>query len=181
MREAVQSGGEMVNGVVGHGHGTVAAFVVNFEAEIGDVFFADLNVVRDALAGSHLAPAAFVETEVGVNQIAVIFDEPIDAVVRAAAFFIGGDGDNDVAVGLEAFAFVADEIRHPDGGLGFVVGCAAAVEVAVAFGKDERIEAPVFPFGFDDVAMGEQKESVCGRPCRDSEQPDWPCAGRRRR
>ena len=80
------------------------------------------------LPSTFFAPAAFVQRKVGIDQVAVIFDQPVDAVVRAAAFFVGGERDDDVAVRLEAFAFVSDQIGDPDGGLRFVVAGAAAVE-----------------------------------------------------
>src|SRR3984957_17010139 len=88
----------------------------------------------------------------------MIFVEPVDATVGAAAFFVGGEGNDDVTVGLEAFLFVLDQVGDPDGGLGFVVAGAAAVEVAVFFGEDEGIERPVFALGFDDVGVGEKEE-----------------------
>ncbi len=53
-----------------------------------------------------------------------------------------------------------NEIGDPDGGLGFVVAGAAAVEVAVLFGEDEGIERPVFALGFDDVGVGEEEERL---------------------
>src|ERR1700689_361521 len=88
----------------------------------------------------------------------MIFDEPVDAAVGAAAFFVGGEGDDDVAVGLEAFLLVLDQVGDPDGGLRFVVTGAAAVEVAVFFGEDEGIERPVFAFGFNNVGVSEEQE-----------------------
>ncbi len=58
------------------------------------------------LAINDFAPAAFVETKLRVDQIAMIFDEPVDTVERAAAFFVSGERDDEVAVGDEAFLFV---------------------------------------------------------------------------
>ena len=159
-RESVERGGEMIDGVVGNRQRAVAAFVVNLEAEIDDVLFADLDVVGDFLAVERFAPAAFVERVFGVDPIAMIFDEPVDAAVGAAAFFVGGEGDDDVAIGLEAFLFVLNQVGDPDGGLGFVVAGAAAVEVAVFFGEHEGIDGPVFALGFDDVGVGEEEERL---------------------
>jgi len=86
----------------------MSAFIADLEAEIDDVFFADLNVVGDFLAACFFAPAAFIQTELCIDKLAVILDQPVDAVVRSAAFFIGGEGDDDVTGGLEAFAFITN-------------------------------------------------------------------------
>jgi hypothetical protein len=51
-----------------------------------------------------------------------------------------------------------NEIGDPDGGLGFVVAGAAAVEEAVFFVELEGIHGPVFALGFDDVGVGEEEE-----------------------
>src|SRR5215467_14522258 len=90
----------------------------------------------------------------------MIGNEPIHAVEGAAAFFIGGERDDNVAVGLEAFFFVLNQVGKPDGGLGFIVAGAAAVEVAVALVELEGIHAPVFALGFDDVGVSEQEDGL---------------------
>src|SRR5947207_11676938 len=69
-----------IDGVVGDGQRTVAALVAHFKAKIDDVLFGDLKIVGDMLAANHFAPAAFVEGKFRVDQIAVIGDEPVDAV-----------------------------------------------------------------------------------------------------
>ena len=51
-----------------------------------------------------------IEDELGVDQIAVILEEPVDAV-GFAAFFVGGEGEDEVAVGTIVFALQADEGR----------------------------------------------------------------------
>ena len=81
------------------------------------------------------APAAFVQAELGVDQVALVLEQPLDAVVRATALFVGRERDDDVAIGLEAFALVANQVGDPDRRLRFVVADAAAVEVAVFFGE----------------------------------------------
>ena len=103
----------MIDGVVCDRQRTVAAFVANFKAEIHDVLFADLQIVGDVLAVNDFAPAAFVQTEFGIDEIAMIFDEPVNAVERATAFFVGRERDDDVAIGLVTFAFVPDQVRCP--------------------------------------------------------------------
>src|SRR5690349_14134475 len=109
------------------------------------------------LAANHFAPAAFVEGKIRVDQIAAIGEEPVDAVEGPAPLFISGKRNDDVAVRLESFLFVLNQVGDPDGGLGFVVAGAATVKIAVAFDELKRIHAPIFALGFHDVAVGEQK------------------------
>src|SRR2546421_11281422 len=90
----------------------------------------------------------------------MIGNEPVHSVEGPAAFFVSGEGDDDVAVGLERFLLVLNQVGDPDGGLGLVVAGAAAVEIAVAFIELKGIHAPVFVLGFDDVGMGEQKDGL---------------------
>jgi len=54
----------------------VAAFVTHLKAEIDDIFLANLEIVGDSLGARGFAPAAFVESELGINEIAVIFEQP---------------------------------------------------------------------------------------------------------
>src|SRR5260370_36235863 len=95
------------------------------------VFFADLKFVGDSLPAGGFAPAAFVESEFGINKVAVILQEPVHAVVRPAALFIRGESHDDVAVGLEALILVLDQGGDPDGRLSLVVASAAAGRTAI--------------------------------------------------
>ena len=131
LRQPIERAGEVVDGVVGNGQRTVSALVAHLEAVVDDVLLAHLDVVRELRAVDRLAPAAFVQANSASIELALVLQQPLDAVVRAAAFLVGGERDDDVAVGLEAFALVANEIRDPDGRLRLVVARAAAVEVAV--------------------------------------------------
>src|SRR5580693_3410665 len=92
----------------------------------------------------HLAPSAFVQRELGIDEIAMVLDQPIDAVVRTAALFVRGECDDDIAIRLVAFAFVADQVGRPRGHLRLVIGGAAAIVKSVFFGENEWIQAPVF-------------------------------------
>ena len=125
----------MIDGVVRDRQRAVAALVRHLQPVVDDVLFAHLHVVRDPLAGDRLAPSALVEAELGVDQIALVLQQPDDAVVGAAALFVGGERDDDVAVRLEAFTLVANQVGDPDRRLRLVVAGAAAVEVAVALGE----------------------------------------------
>jgi hypothetical protein len=133
---------------------------VYLQAKIHDVFFADLQIVGDVLSVDDFAPAAFVETKFRVDQVAMILDEPGNAVEWASPLFVGGEGDDDVAVRNEALFFELDEVGEPDGGLRLVIPGTAAVKVAVFFVELERIHAPVFALGFDDVYVREEKKRL---------------------
>ena len=134
----------------------MAAFIADLQPEIDYVLLADLHVIRQSLAIRHLTPAALVEAKLSLDQIAPVLDQPIDAVVRPAAFLIRRERDDDVAVRAKSFLLVADEIRDPQRGLGLVVRGAAAIEEAGAFVKLERIHAPVIPARLHHVGMGQQ-------------------------
>ena len=160
LRETIQRSRKVIDRVVGNWKRTVAALVVHFEAEVEDPFFADLNVIRDFLPARRLAVAAFIERKFRVNQFAVILDEPLDAVVRPATLFIGGERDNDVAIRLEAFLLVEDQIREPNRGLRLVVAGPAAVEISVLLDELEGVHAPVGAQGLDDVGVREQQDRL---------------------
>ena len=155
--EPVERAGEVVDRVVGDGQRTVSALVVHLEPVVDDVLLAHLEIVGDARAGDRFAPAALVQTEVGVDQIALVLEQPLDAVERAAAFLVGRERDDDIAIRLESLTLVPNQIRDPDRGLRLVVADAAAVEVAVLLGERERIHAPVFALRLDDVGVREQQ------------------------
>src|SRR5215472_17315048 len=90
----------------------------------------------------------------------MIGEEPVHTIEGPAALFIGGERDDDVAIGREPFFFVLNQVGEPDGGLGFVVAGATAVEIAVTLDELEWIHAPVFALGFYDVGMGEQEDGL---------------------
>ena len=134
------------------------SFVADLQTEIDHVLFADLEVIRDLLAAGAFAPAALVEAELGVDHFALVLNQPLYAVEGTASLFVGRERDDDVAVRLEAFAAVTDEIRDPDRSLGLVVAGAAAVKVAIALDELERVHAPVFAFGFHNVGVRQKQE-----------------------
>jgi hypothetical protein len=133
------------------------AFVADFQPKIDYVLFAHLNVVGDPFAPGGFAPAAFVQSVLRLNQVAFILEQPLDAVVGAAAFFVGRKRHDDVAVRFEAFAFITNEVGDPYGGLRLIVAGAAPIEVAVPLDKLKRIHAPVFAFGFHHVGVCQQQ------------------------
>jgi hypothetical protein len=141
----------------------VAAGIGHLEAEVLKDLFARLHFVGQVLPLAHVAAAAFVDRVLGVDQIAMVLDQPVDAV-EVAAFLVGGERENQIAIGRVAFLpepnQVGDELRRHR----LVVAGAAAVEEAVPLQEDERIERPVLALRFDDVEVGEQEQRLA-RPC----------------
>lgn len=95
----------------------------------------------------------------------MIGDQPACAIA-APTFLVGGERDDDVAVGNLPLLLQLDDVRDPDSGLRFVVRRAASVEVPVAFGKLEWLEIgrPVRLERFDHVEMRKQQQWL--RPVR---------------
>ncbi len=87
----------------------------------------------------------------------MIFHKPSRAIVWPSAFFVCRESDNDVAIGLEPFTFITNQIGDPNRGLRLVIRRAAAIEKSVALNKGERIHAPVLPLRFDDIGVSKQK------------------------
>ena len=82
--------------------------------------------------------------------------------VAVASLFVGGQGEDEVAVGLVALLAVADEVGHELRGHGLVVGRPAPVEVAALLAEHEGIEGPVLAQRLHHVEMGEQQEGPAG-------------------
>ena len=159
--EPIQRRGQPIDRVVADGHGAVAALVRDLQIEVAIELLGGLHGVEQLLAGALAPAAAFVQAELRLDQRAMIVDQPRDAVV-VAAFFIRGERDDDVALGLQAFLSIADQVGDEDRGHRLVVGGAAAVVVAVALDELERIEIgrPVFLVRLDDVEMREQQQRL---------------------
>lgn len=153
--------GEVVDGVVGAGLGAMAAGVAGGHGEGEEGLFGSLHGVGGEAAIACLgASGVDVDAELGVDEVAAVLEEPVDAVGFGAAFFAGGEGEDEVAVRGEAFAFEADEVGDEEGGVALDVLGAPAVEVAVAFEEAEGIDGPVVAAGFDDVEVGEEDDGA---------------------
>ena len=138
----------------------MAAFVAHFKTEIGVGLLGQSDVIGNTLAIHTLAAAAFVQRVIGLNQFALVLQQPVDAVVRSAAFFVRSQRDNQIAIRFEAFALIPDQIRNPDGRLRFVIGGSASVEVAVLFNELERVHAPVLALRLHDIDVGQQQNRL---------------------
>ncbi len=99
--------------------------------------------------------------ELGVDQVAVVLDEPLDAVVLAA-LFVGRQRENQIALRLIALLLQAQKGRHQRGVAILHVLCAASVEVAVLFAENERVERPVGRLRFDHIEMPDEQNRPSG-------------------
>ena len=97
--QALQRVGQAVDRVLLHGHRAVAARVLDLQPVGRGVLLAHLDEVQQPLAAADLAPAALVEAELGVDELAPVLQQPVDAVVGAAALLVRGEGDDEVAAG----------------------------------------------------------------------------------
>ena len=95
-REARERLRQVVDRVVLHRHRAVAARVDHLELEILVDLLARLHLVGQVLAFPYRAAAAFIDRQLGVDQVAVILDEPVDAV-ELTAFLVGGQRQNQIA------------------------------------------------------------------------------------
>jgi len=71
--------GEMVDGVVGRRHRGVPALIEDLQPVVEVHLFHRLQAVADQLAVLDADAASLVEGVLGVDQVAVVLDEPLDA------------------------------------------------------------------------------------------------------
>src|SRR5919205_92849 len=93
----------------------------------------------------------------------MILEQPVDAI-GSAALLVGGERDDDIAIGYVLLAHHTNGVGDEDRRHGFVVGGAAAIVVAIAFSKYERIEirGPIGLERFDDVDVCKQEQRLAG-------------------
>jgi hypothetical protein len=122
-----------------------------------------LHAVEEWLPVAVNAAASLVDHQRRVHLVAVILEQPVDAV-RGAALLVRGQRDDDVTVGDVALLLRPEDVRDEDRRHRLVVGRAAPVVVAVPLREDERVEIgrPVGLERLDDVEMREEQQ----RPAR---------------
>jgi hypothetical protein len=88
----------------------------------------------------------------------MFLEQPLDAVI-IAAFFVGGEGQNQIAGRLPPFLLQPDKVGHQNGVAVFDVAGAAAIKVAVQFRELEwiKIGRPILFEGLHYVEMSEEK------------------------
>src|SRR5579864_9235003 len=87
----------------------------------------------------------------------MILDQPIRAV-EIAALFVGGKGENDVAIRDIAFLLETKQSRNQDGIAIFHVLSATAVKIAVFLDELERIGSPILAACLDHVEMSNEQD-----------------------
>ena len=138
----------------------MAARISRSELKVGIQFLSRVHndVERFAMLSGHAA-AIGIEHKVAVDQVAMILQQPINAV-RCAAFFVCRKGENDVAIGLKPSLLQADESGHRNGVAVFHVLRASSIEIAVLLDKLKRIRGPVLTAGFDDIQMSNGQDRL---------------------
>src|SRR5947209_190560 len=157
--ETFETRGQRVDGVVLDGQGAVPALVLHLQREVARHLLGGLHAVEEGTPATLAPAAALVDAELGVQEVAVVRDEPGRAV-EVAALLVRRQRDDDVAVWAEALLLVAYEVGDEDRGHRLVVNRAAPVEVAVALRELERIEVgrPVLPLRLDHVEVRQQED-----------------------
>ncbi len=98
------------------------------------------------------AAAIVVQDEFGIDQRAMILEQPIDTI-GSAAFFIRGHRQDDVAARRVTFLLHSNQRRRHDRVSILHVGGAASVKVSFLLDKLKRIGGPVFAPGFNHVEV----------------------------
>ncbi len=151
---------EMIDGVIRHRQRAVAAGIGYLQLKIGVELFGGVHRDDHGLAVAGVDAAAIgIENVLGVDQIAMILQQPIDAI-GFAAFFVGGEREDDVAIRPVIFLLEANQRGDEDGVAAFHVLRAAAVEVAVLLDEFEGVDGPVFAAGFDHVQVPDEEDGL---------------------
>ena len=118
---------------------------------------------RLAMIRQHAA-AIVVEHELGVDQFAMILDQPVHAI-RCAAFLVRRQRENNVAAGHVSFFLHADQRgRHDRVAILHVAG-APPVVISVLLDELKGIGRPVLAARFHHVEMADQQHRlVLARP-----------------
>ena len=137
----------------------MTAFVFDGQLVAHRDFFAGLDRVADWFAVLQPDTAALIQGEFGIDQVAVVFQQPLDSQrILVEDFFIGLQRHDDVAVGLVALLSVADEIGDEGRRHVFVIAAATGIKIAVLLDQLERIGRPVLAAGGNHVDMSDQQD-----------------------
>ncbi len=167
--------GQVINRIVRRGQGTVPAGVEHRQFEIGVLFLAGLHIYVHGLAihGRHAARIR-VQCELGVDQVAMVLQQPIDAV-RFAALLIRGQRQNQVPVGTVALATEADEGGHQNGVVHLHVLRPAPVEITVLLHELEWVGGPILTPRLYHVEVTDDQHRLAWRRCPAGAPPCCPC------
>jgi hypothetical protein len=99
----------------------------------------------------------------GIDQVAMLRHEPVDAVCRTT-LFVGGQSQDQVARRTEIPLLHAQECGHQHSVVALGVLGAASVEESALLDEFERVDTPVAAQRFDDVQVSD-KEDRFRRTC----------------
>jgi hypothetical protein len=107
-----------------------------------------------------ITPATLVQSQLRVDQVSMILDQPFDAVVRTTALLIRCQRYDEIAGRLQPFSLVPDQARDPDGRLRLIVTRATPVKETIPLNQLKRVCTPVFTFGFYYIRVGEKQDGL---------------------
>src|SRR5580704_901273 len=142
----------------------MTAGIQRFDLKIRVNLLAGLNRGENPLSAISLELSAIeIDAVLRVDPLAMIFHQPVDAV-KIAAFFIGRQRQNQIAIGLVILSLHANEVGDQDRVAFLHIVGAAPEEVAILLDKFKRIGGPVLTPRLDDVEMP-NKENRLALPC----------------
>jgi hypothetical protein len=132
----------------------MTARVLHFKNVVHRHLFADLNADAQGLAVLEADARAFVQRELGVDEIAVVVDQPLHAhAISIEDLLVGLEHNEYVPIGFAAFPPVTNKVGNERGRHELIVACPAAVEEAIVLQQLERIDRPVLTLCFDRIEM----------------------------
>src|SRR5215472_4826264 len=148
----------MIDCVVRRRQRAVTARIERLELIIHINLFASLETRQHTLVAVPFKLSAIkVDRVLGVNPVAMILQEPMHAV-RTAAFFVGSECEDKIAIGQVVFLFEANKCGGQQCVTGFHVFRATTVEEAILLEENEGIARPVFAAGFDHVQVADKQD-----------------------
>src|ERR1700674_372633 len=122
----------MIDRIIPRRHRAVAALVFHVELIGQRNLLAGLDAVPDRLAVLESDAAALVQREFGIDQVAMVLEQPLDAeAIAVQNFLVGLERNDDIAVWLVALLLVANKIVDKGRRHVLVVAAAAGIEITV--------------------------------------------------
>ena len=142
----------------------MSAAIGDAERDIREHLLRGLHDVEERLAVAGHAAPTLVQHDTGIDQIAMVLDQPLDAVGRAT-FLVRRERDDDVAIGNVPFTLQTKDVGGEDRRHRLIVGRPATVVVAVLFREYEGIEfgRPIRLECLDDVDVRQKQQRLVGR------------------
>ena len=159
--DVAERGGEAVDRIVLGWQRAVATRIMHRQAERHVYLFTRLHGTHQALAvETDRVARVHVDDVRRVDQVTMIREQPLDAVVIHPSFLAGREGDDQIAVRPIAFLLEPCERGDQNGGSILDILRATAVEESILFGEREGIERPILAARFDDVEVREKQDRL---------------------